>query len=223
MIGGLVGRPVANSTGPGRPMPTATMSPRRRPARRTKARPRSTIHASTFSGPTATSRSMTSSVTTLAARSVTARRTCGRADVGTEDEAGMRVEGEAGRRPPARRRRLAGRTDECARDEGVDALGHRRPPEARGGGELAARPRRTVTQQLQQRPGTAGAIGGTTLPHGRIEPHRLSIAPERLLLDNRQKSSRVDGSRRHAGDVSACNTLLRNRGQPGDAWHEQGG
>ena len=81
----------------------------------------------------------------------------GGADVGGEHDAGRRVEGELRRRATARRRRLAGRPDERAGQQGVDALGDRRAAEPGGGGQLAARARHAVAQVLQQRAGTVHA------------------------------------------------------------------
>ena len=77
----------------------------------------------------------------------------GGADVGGQHDAGGRVERELGRRPPARRRRLARCADQLAGEEGVDALGDGGAAEAGGGGELATRPRHAVAQVLQQRAG----------------------------------------------------------------------
>ena len=220
MIGGLVGRPVANSTGPGRPIPTPTTSPRRRPARRTSTRLRSTTHVSTFSGPTATSRSTTSSASTVAARSVTARRTwvAPTSTPRTSRARGLKAN-RAGGRPPVDVASPAAPTSSLVTSASTRWATVERPRPG-GGGELAARARRTVAEQLEERPRTVGSLP----PHGRIEPHRLSLAPGRLLLDKWQKSSRVDGSRRHAGtwrrhrcpdhQEPSRRHLARTRGRP---------
>ena len=78
----------------------------------------------------------------------------GGTDIGGEHDAGRRIERELGRRPPARRRRLTGRTDQLAGDEGVDAQGDGGASEAGGVGELATRPGHAVAQILQQRADT---------------------------------------------------------------------
>ena len=125
----------------------------------------------------------------------------GGADVGTEHQPCARVEREPGGRASASRRRLAGGSYQRAGDQGVDPLGDRRATEARVGGELTTCARRTVTEQLQQRSGAAGATAGELAPHRAIEPHPLSIAPGHLLLDIRQKSSRVAGKSAARGDA----------------------
>ncbi len=158
MIGGFVGRPVACSTGPGSPMPTPARSPTRRPARRDAARrPWSTTQRSTASGPRATSRSTSSLDEHRRGQVGDGEADVRGADVGGEHDARRRVERELRRRPPARRRRLAGRADERAGQQGVDALGDGGAAEAGRGGELAARARHAVAQVLQQRAGAVHA------------------------------------------------------------------
>ena len=171
MIGGLVGRPVACSTGPGQPDAdageVADVADRPRTSSR---RPCSTTQRSTTSGPRAMSRSTTSLASTLAARSVTARRTWVAPTSAAEHDPRRRVEGELGRWATARRRRLAGRPDELAGEEGVDALGDRGAAETGGGGELAAGPRHAVAQMLQQ--------ARRHRPRRQVKHSRLRSAPD---------------------------------------------
>ena len=76
MIGGLTGRPVANSTGPGTPTPTPRTSPRPRPASASSRRSARAASAAPASGPTSIARSSACSASTSPPRSVTARREC---------------------------------------------------------------------------------------------------------------------------------------------------
>ncbi len=99
-----------------------------------------------------------------------------------------------GGRPPDELASPAAPTSELASSD-VDPLGDRRAPEAGGGGELAARARDAVAQQLEQ---GAGAV------HGASETHPPSAFPRHLLLDIRQKCRRVGldgpwGTRGEAG------------------------
>ena len=156
MIGGFVGRPVACSTGPGSPMPDTGHVVRRAADRGERAGGRARRPTpAPARGP-----SGDVEVDELAGqhrgREVGDRQAhVGRADVGGEHDAGRRVEGELRRRAATRRRRLAGRADQLGGQQGVDALGDRRSTEPGDGGQLAARPRHAVAQDLQQ---LAGAV-----------------------------------------------------------------
>ena len=74
MIGGLIGRPVECSTGPGRPTPTLTRSLSGRPAVLSSSRPSSTTRSSTGPGPSAIATGSWCSARTVPTRSVRARR-----------------------------------------------------------------------------------------------------------------------------------------------------
>ena len=155
MIGGFVGRPVACSTGPGTPMPT--------PARSLGVRPVAvTRRAAVLDDPAQHGVGAEGDVEVDDLVGEHRRRQVGdgeadvgRPDVGGEHDTSRRVEGELRRRAAARRGRLAGRADERARQQGVDALGDRRAAEAARRGQLAARPRDAVAEVLQQ---GAGAV-----------------------------------------------------------------
>ena len=159
MIGGLVGRPVANSTGPGRPIadadditeaatgaadehPAAVDDPRQDLLRADRDVEVDDLVGEHGGGEVGHGQAHV-----------------GGPDVDAEDEPRPRIEGEAGRWATATRRGLTGRTDQLAGHQGVDALGDGRPAEARRDGQLAARPRRAVAEQLEQCPGAAGSVG----------------------------------------------------------------
>ena len=152
MIGGLVGRPVANSTGPGRPMPTPTTSAIRRPAAAHEG-------AAPIDDPR---QDLVRADRDVEVDDVVGEHGCGEVgdgeahvggtDVGTEHEPRPRVEGEPCRRASTGRRRLTSGGHQRAGDEGVDALGDRRATEAGGSRQLTTGAWCPVTEQLQQAP-----------------------------------------------------------------------
>ena len=102
MIGGLVGRPVECSTGPGRPMPTPQQVARgRRPALRSSDLLLRTSHFSTASGPSEIWMSSVCSASTSAVERGDGEPGVRGPDVGTDDDPGAGVEPEPGGRAAA--------------------------------------------------------------------------------------------------------------------------
>ena len=75
----------------------------------------------------------------------------GRAEVGDEDDAGVAVEGEHGRRAAAGRGAAAGLVDEPVREQRVDALGDGRAREPGLPREIRPRYRDALADQTEQR------------------------------------------------------------------------
>jgi hypothetical protein len=162
MIGGLIGRPVECSTGPGRPTPTPTRSSGVRPVSAISARPWVTTQSRTTSGPSEIGRSALVSARILDARSVTASRAW-------EHDAGGGVEGEGRGGSAAGGGGLAGRGDQAGGHQGVDTLGDGGPGLTGEGGEVGAGARAAVAEQLEHR-------AGTGLPGG--EPDEILHGPQ---------------------------------------------
>ena len=142
MIGGEIGRPVSNSTGPGHADPDPPQ-----PARDGLGRPRAAASNSSRPGrgrPPGPA-SISGGLVVVAEdppvegrhRDVDARR----AEVGDEDVAGVGPERQLARRPAAGARPDVALDDEPALDELADALGDDRPAEAGPRDELRARSR----------------------------------------------------------------------------------
>ena len=101
MIGGLIGRPVENSTGPGRPMPMPTTSSTPRPARSSSSRAVELSQSIAERGPSAISRVDEASASSSPARFVTAMRECEapKSAAMTTRARGLKANRELGRPP----------------------------------------------------------------------------------------------------------------------------
>ena len=219
MIGGLVGLPVANSTGPGTPTPTATTSVMRRPARRTSTLPRSTTQARTFSGPTPMSRSTTSSASTVAARSLTARRTwvAPMSAPRTTRARGLKAK-RAGGRPPVDVASPAAPTRLLVMSVSTRWATVDRPRPVSAASSLRVRgvPSRSSCSRAPALP--ARWLSTVVLNHTDFPSHQsiFCLTTGRSRLGSRTAAVAARG--RGAGT-----DLLSNRGQPGDTWHEPRG
>ena len=207
MIGGLVGRPVACSTGPGRPMPTPASSASPRSAAVSSARPWSTTHRSTASGPSAMSRSTTSLTSTLAARSATARRTwvAPTSAASTTRAAGLKANCVGGR-PPDDIASPAAPTRSLASKASTRWATVERPRPVAAASSLRVRgtPSRRCCSKVPAPSTTAS------------ETHPTSALLGRLLLDIRQKCRRVGRvGCRTVGRVGAHRVGTRSHSSPG--------
>ena len=130
MIGGLTGRPVSNSTGPGMPMPMPRMSAGDFALSCSNSPKRADTHVSTCVGSTSDVH-VAGALGQRGARQVADRDACvGRAEVRDEHDSGLVVEREHGRRPPTGGRAAARLEHETARQESLHPLSHRRAREA---------------------------------------------------------------------------------------------
>ena len=130
MIGGEIGRPVSNSTGPGHAdadRPTAAR------ARRASSRAAASNSSSTRSRPTSGPASIARRLVVMAEDPAVERRDrhvdARRAEVGDQDVAGVGPERQLARRPAAGARPDVALDDEPALDELADPLGDDRPAE----------------------------------------------------------------------------------------------
>ena len=146
MIGGVTGRPVANSTGPGSPMPTPRSSVRSRPDSSSRASNAPSSHVRTVAGPRprrcpcAAGRGPCREIRDL-------RRGVGGADVAGQDDAGAAVEGQHGRRPSARGGTVASGDEQAAGQQRADApTVERARPVSATRSPLVARPVRTSSR-----------------------------------------------------------------------------
>ena len=138
MIGGEIGRPVENSTGPGTPIPT----PHRRPGRGTGGRPQlveqlvDPLEAGLRAGGDVGRLVVMAQDPPVKARD--GHVDACRAEVGDEDVTGVRGEGQLAGRPAARARPGLALGDQPAIDQLADALGDDRPRQAGTDDELGA-------------------------------------------------------------------------------------
>ncbi len=150
MIGGLVGRPVANSTGPGTPMPTPATSSAVRPASLRMVDQIVHSRLSTSSGPSAISIGSVSSPITSAPRSVTARVAwvAPRSAASTTRECGSKAN-RVGGRPPDERASPAA-ADQTGGDQLVDPGGDGGAGQPGEVGQLRSGPSAAVAQELKK-------------------------------------------------------------------------
>ena len=149
MIGGLIGRPVACSTGPGRPMPIAARClSGRRCAFSSDAHGRG-HPAQHHLGALGHVEALAHLAEDLAREVGQRGAHVGGADVDADHDLGRGVEREQRRRASAGRARAAERRHQLQAHQYVDPGGDGRPGQAGGVGELGARPRSAVAQQLE--------------------------------------------------------------------------
>ena len=141
MIGGEIGRPDSNSTGPGDPDADAPQAPRD-VLRRAQQRPEQGVdplEAALRAVLDARRLVVVAQDPAIEARD--GHVDAGRAEIGHEDVPGLGAEGELPRRASAGTRSDVALGDEPAIDELLDAARHDRPAEARPGHQLRARTR----------------------------------------------------------------------------------
>ena len=151
MIGGLTGRPLANSTGPGTPTPIPRTSSPERPTSSSSSRealghplervlrPERDVEVGRSLGQRRAAE--------IAHRDPGVRR----AEVGDEDDSGVAIERQHGRRAAAGGGAAAGLVDEPLREERVDALGDGRAGEPGHPREVGSRDRDSFADQAQER------------------------------------------------------------------------
>ena len=197
MIGGLVGRPVACSTGPGSPMPTPARSAGSRPVAAHEPAAVLDDPAQHGVGTEGDVEVDELAASTVAARSVTASRTwvAPTSAASTTRAAGLKANCVGGR-PPVDVASPAGPTSALASRASTRWATVERPSPVTAASSLRVRGH-AVAEVLQQGSGTV---------HGASETHRTSVWPEQLLLDIRQKCRMV-------GDREG-----RRWGDQGEAW-----
>ena len=175
MIGGLTGRPLENSTGPGTPIPMPQTSSRRCGPTSASSSLKTLVHpAEHLVGPDGDVQVGGSLDERRAVEVAEREPRVGRAEVGHEDDAGVAVEREHGRRAAAGRGAAAGLVDESEGEQRVDALRHGGAGEAGLPGEIGAGYGDAFADQSEQGAraglGRLRGVGGFALMTGLSKP-----------------------------------------------------
>ena len=162
MIGGLTGRPLSNSTGPGHadPDPAHVVAGTADLARAARRSGRPPIRAPPPGRGRCRGRTLARRAA-CRARSLTATRAWVAPRSATRTTPGVAVEREHRRRAPAGGGAAARLVDEAVAEQRVDALGDGRAGESGLPRQVGARDRHAVADQAEQRPGAARGGGAS--------------------------------------------------------------
>ena len=168
MIGGLTARPAANSTGPGRPMPTPRTSAGRA-AGLGQQRGEPLVQPGQHDlGPPGDVHLGGLLDEQRAVEVADPQPAVGGAHVGAQHDAAGGVEGELGGRPATGGGAAALLDQQAQPEQGVDPLRHGRPRQPGGAGQVGAAGGLAVPDELEQDPGREDVRADVARGHARV-------------------------------------------------------